>query len=455
MTAQLRPALLALLARMSLAFRDPRPRTRVEPLALGLLCAEGPKTITSALCWLEQRYQDWSAEYRMRSKAQWATRDFYAPVLETAVRLGGAAPTLPLYAAQDDTLLRKTGLHIPGVAYARDPLSPPFHVNLVLGQRFLQTSVLIKAEGSQRMWRSIPVAFDHAAPLRAPRGATAEQRAAVKEARKKHNMSQAAVRALQQLRQQVDGLPQGAQRLIVDAVDGSFANRTFLRALPERTVAVARLRKNAKLRAFLPKEQRRGAQKYGAPLPTPEASLHDEQIPWQELDVFVAQKRHRLKYKVIDAVCWPRATADQPLRLIMLKPAGYRLRKGSKLLYRQPAYLICTSLALDITHAINAYLARWEVEVNFHDEKSVLGVGEAQVWNSVSVERTPAFLVAAYAALLLAQMQVFDDRRTAAFDALPAWRTDHPLRPSLRDLIALLRKETDHYPAEHTQNAAA
>ena len=169
-----------------------------------------------------------------------------------------------------------------------------------------------------------------------------------------------------------------------------------------------------------PKAQRRGAQKYGPPLPTPEESLRDESIPWQQIEVFVAQKLHRLKFKVIDAVCWPKATADQPLRLIILKPAGYRLRKGSKLLYRQPAYLICTTTDVALNYLINAYLARWEIEVNFHDEKSILGVGEAQVWNPVSVERTPAFLVAAYAAVLLAQMQAFGDRRTEAFEPLPS-----------------------------------
>ena len=65
MKAKLLPALLALLTRMSLAFRDPRSRAKVERLALGLLCAEGPKTMTSALGWLEQRYEDWSGEYRL------------------------------------------------------------------------------------------------------------------------------------------------------------------------------------------------------------------------------------------------------------------------------------------------------------------------------------------------------------------------------------------------------
>ena len=62
---------------------------------------------------------------------------------------------------------------------------------------------------------------------------------------------------------------------------------------------------------------------------------------------------------------------------------------------------------------------------------------------------------AAYAALLLAQMQAFGDRRTDAFDALPAWRKDHPLRPCLRDLIALLRKEAGAYIARRQLETAA
>ena len=110
------------------------------------MCGEGPKTIPSALCWLNQRYEDWSREYRLLSQAQWSIGDFFAPVLETAVGLA-RNPAAPIYAAQDDTLLRKTGRHMPGVAYARDPLRPPFHVNLVLGQRFLQTSCADQGRG--------------------------------------------------------------------------------------------------------------------------------------------------------------------------------------------------------------------------------------------------------------------------------------------------------------------
>ena len=90
---------------------------------------------------------------------------------------------------------------------------------------------------------------------------------------------------------------------------------------------------------------------------------------------------------------------------------------------------------------IAAYLARWEVEVNFRDEKTLLGVGQAQVRHPQSVARAPAFLVACYAMLLWSAIRVFGDRRTAAFDPLPAWRNAEPARPSTRDLIRLLQRQ--------------
>jgi hypothetical protein len=433
---------------MAKAFPDPRPCAKVADIAIGLLCGQIPKTITSALHWMDRQHQDWSDCYRLFSQSQWSLNDFFHPVLTSALEYY-PHPYEPIYTAQDDTLVHKTGKKIPGTAYARDPLSPPFQVNLVMGQRFLQTSILVKVPGQPGPWRSIPISFQHAPPLKPPPRATSEQKTVFKkEARKKHTLSLAALSELHQLRNDLDQIPNGKQRLIIHAVDGSFANRTFLPNLPQRTVVVARIRKNAKLRAFLPPHQRQGPRKYGPELPTPEHYLKDPSIPWQSLPVFVAGQVRTVQYQDISPLCWPKVTGTKPLRLIIIKAAGYRLRKGSKLLYREPAFLICTEICLLLEHIIKAYLARWEVEVNFRDEKTGLGVGQAQVWNPTSVARAPAFLVACYAALLLTSLKTFNDQRDQhAFNPLPKWRRDEPLRPSLRDLIALLRKEAAHHAA--------
>jgi hypothetical protein len=81
---------------------------------------------------------------------------------------------------------------------------------------------------------------------------------------------------------------------------------------------------------------------------------------------------------------------------------GYRLSKGSYILYRDPAYLICTETGLDIKDILQAYLWRWEIEVNFREEKTLLGCGQAQVSNPNSAESLPAFVAAMYGLLHLA-----------------------------------------------------
>ncbi|MCH8541897.1 MAG: hypothetical protein LAT58_14175, partial [Opitutales bacterium] len=54
-------------------------------------------------------------------------------------------------------------------------------------------------------------------------------------------------------------------------------------------------------------------------------------------------------------------------------------RKGSGRRYTQPAYLICTDPELPIEELLQQYIWRWDIEVNHRDEKTILGVGQAQV----------------------------------------------------------------------------
>jgi hypothetical protein len=451
MSTSLLDHLRDLLTLAALALSDPRPRGKFVALALGLLCGAKPKTITSALCWLEQDQEDWSADYRLFSQAHWPIHAAFQPVFTQALAHPGCGAQR-VYTGQDDTLLRKTGRKIPGVAYARDPLGPHFQVNLVLGQRFVQTSLLLQPGGAAHPWRALPVSFAHAPTPKIPKRASPEEQAALKEVRKKHRLSVVALEQLRFCRQHLDGTPGGRQRWLIDVVDGGYSNRTFFQGLPERTDAVARVRKDAKFRALLPPDQRVGARKYGPPLPTPLESLRDPNLAWQSTEVFLAGQLRTLHYKEVPLLCWPKVTAARPMRLILIQAAGYRLRQGSKLLYREPAFLITTDLTTPAAELIAAYLARWEVEVNFRDEKTLLGVGQAQVRNEQAVARAPAFLVAAYAMLLWSNIRVFGDRRTEAFARRPAWRQTEPARPSTRDLIRLLQQQAAELDLNEMRN---
>ncbi|MCG3129031.1 MAG: hypothetical protein CHACPFDD_03928 [Phycisphaerae bacterium] len=131
-----------------------------------------------------------------------------------------------------------------------------------------------------------------------------------------------------------------------------------------------------------------------------------------------------------------------PQRLIVIAPPGYRLTKHGKLLYRQPAYLLCNDPDAPLEQVLQAYLWRWDIEVNFRDEKTLLGVGQAQVRHPQAVENVPAVAVAAYSLLLLAAVKAYGP--TGVSNALPppAWRRAAPApRPSTMQLINELRHE--------------
>ena len=91
------------------------------------------------------------------------------------------------------------------------------------------------------------------------------------------------------------------------------------------------------------------------------------------------------------------------------------------------------------------YFDRWGIEVNHRDEKEILGVGEAQVWNEKSVSKVPALLVAMYSWLLLAGLKCYGPNEPQDYEPLPKWRRGAK-RPSCLDLVTLLRKQLAENP---------
>ena len=432
----------SLLGQWRHVFAQERSFDRARRLTFGLLACLRQHLTSMAICATGRQFVDWSADYRLCSRSPWEPRRLFDPVFD---RLPDflAAPTAPVIAALDDTLCRKTGKQIPGVGIARDPLSPPFHVNLCYGLRFVQVSLLVSPVESPGAARALPVRFDFAPPAVKPKkNAAPEVHAAYKEEKKQRALPVAGLAAIASVRQSLDERAETATRQLIVSGDGSYTNKTILKNLPSRTTFIGRIRKDAKL--YLPLARRDGAtgrpRRYGPPAPTPEQILQDDSIPTVKVRCFAAGQPREIPVKVYGPVYWRRYGADRPLLLVVIKPLGYRLRNGSKLLYRQPAFLVCTDLALDLQLLVQSYIQRWEIECNHRDEKSILGVAEGQVRSPEAVSRLPQLQVAAYSLLLLAALLSSGFQRTDNYLALPKWRRQSA-RPSLQDLLNLLRHQ--------------
>lgn len=395
-----------------------------------MLLGLGRHTLSSCLTTQGRAHLDWSADYRAYSAGRLDPGALFDGVLRAAL---AALPTgRRVWLAMDDSTLRKSGRKIPLTGWRRDPLSPPFAVNFQWGHRVLQTSLLWPEDSGGA--RGLPVAFSILVNRLSKKEVAGLEPAAAREAGRQANVNVNAVRQLQELSAKI-------ARPLVAAVDGRFANKTFLRSLPPQCQAVARLRKDALL--FHPPEKEalhaNGRPRfYGRQAPRPEELRQDESQPWQRVKVHAAGTDHDVKIKTL-APLRSKITGPQDGRLIVIAPLGYRLRKDSRLLYRQPAYLWVTDPEMTLEEAVQGYVWRWEEEVNFRDEKTVLGVGQAQVRHAQSVERVPAWQVAAYSALLWAS-QSWSQQAGETRLPLPKWRAkEKPARASTASLINQLR----------------
>lgn len=99
---------------------------------MGLLICLRTHLTSNAICATGRQFLDWSADYRLFSRSPWDPHALFDPIFDHLAELL-PSPQAPVVAALDDTLCKKTGRHIPGATFARDPQSPPFHVNLCRG----------------------------------------------------------------------------------------------------------------------------------------------------------------------------------------------------------------------------------------------------------------------------------------------------------------------------------
>jgi hypothetical protein len=385
-----------------------------------------------------RHHLDWSADYRFYSHDRF-DEDAVFNQIRCQVE-SHLDKDQPFVAAMDDSLLRKTGRKIHGVRYVRDPLSPPFGANLVRGLRVLQISAALpQGEGMARM---IPIDFQHAVLPFKPRAKAPEQEwENYKALKAKTNINTVGCKRLACLRQHMD--ESNPQRKLVVCVDGRFTNRTFLKEIPERTAIIGRIRKDAVLHELPSAQPALGRKrKYGKLLPTPEALLKDSSVPFETVRAFAAGKEHEFKVKRLGPVIMRMDGARQSVQLMVIAPLGYRLKKAGRVLHRQPAYLICTDPQVALKDFLQHYLWRWDIEVNFRDEKTLLGVGQAQVRTEPSNQNAPALAVAAYAMLLIASVNAYGIKGAPErMDQAKWYRRKEGDRTTTNELINQLRRD--------------
>jgi hypothetical protein len=416
-------------------FRQVRTWKKAGRLLDGILSCMGRHTVTGWLTASGDQFKDWTSAYRLFRGERMDIAGIFGVIRRKVIALCDPDQQY-VFAHMDDTLLRKKGKHVFGTRWMRDPLGPPFQTNLIWGQRFIQVSLSLFQKLGAVQARAVPVDLHHCPSVKKPgKSGTESDWEQYRETQKKLKLSLIGAERIKLLRENLDRDGCKDRQLVV-SVDGSYTNEAVLKKLPARTTLIGRIRKDSSL--YLPPEPHmsgKGRKRvYGENLPTPEQVRQSNQYPWISVKAWAAGKVHDFDLKVIPRVRWRKA-GNKDLQLIIIRPVSYRKTAKSRLLYREPAYLICSDPAMDLSTLLQAYLWRWEIEVNFKDQKTILGCGQAQVRTQDACEKVPAFLTAVYSMLLIASVKA-----TKQILPRPKWyQSEKSVRTTTGDLLNLFR----------------
>lgn len=404
-------------------------------MAQGILLCMGRSTITGWLVSSGLQFKDWSSNYKLFSQNRINNEALFSVIRQEVISINGHQDQ-NIYAHMDDTLFRKTGKNVSGAKWMRDPLGPPFQTNLIWGQRFLQISLSLFKNEAVLQNKSIPIDLVHCPlPVKPKKESDEAKVIEYKEQQKKMKLSKIGSERINHLRENLNDDGHNSKQLVV-SVDGSYTNETVLKNMCDNIIIIGRIRKDAKL-FQIPESNEIGRKRiYGKPLPTPEEIRQSNEYPWQEVQAWACGKEHTFNLKVLPNIRW-RKSGDKNLQLVIIRPVGYKLTKTSRINYRDPIYLICTNPELNINKLLQAYMWRWGIEVNFKEQKTFLGCGQAQVRTAESCQNVPIFHTAVYSML-----QVASNFENLTELPRPKWYKKKTLGPTTGDLINQFKAAT-------------
>lgn len=433
------PEFLKLLNYWRSNFKQDRTFNIAIQMAFATICQLGRNTISQRIVLLDCHKVDWNKFYRFFSRREWSVNRLFDVILQFSQEWWHDQY---IVVAADDTLVHKTGTKVHNASYLRDPLSPKFRYNITLGLRYLQLSLMLplydKCSGAVRAC-ALPIRFNLAAVVKKPRKPNnkpipKEVQRAYEKAKSENNLPHYLADAIKELRKWLNE-NKLAKKILLMVVDNGYCNTTIFGSLLKNVHLIARARCSYRIHYC---DESKGTF-------TPEETRKSNDISWLTTDIWFGGKEQKIRYKVISDIFWPGGAGERKLRLIIIAGTPYKRSKTARIQYRQPGYLLTTELNASVEFLIQCYFNRWQIEVNHRDEKTILGVGEAQVHTKTSVEREPGFSVAVYSLLKLATLLACGPLRTDQFFELPKWYAGSNT-PSLEDMQHKLRKEAWENP---------
>jgi len=386
-------------------------------LAIGWIQCQGVRAVTEALVAAGVAgIRHHEAFHRFFSRGSWNPDCLGRSVFRLLVQRLGLNP---IRLAIDDTLARKTGAHVFGIASHIDAVQSTRKRRVMsFGHCWVVLTLIIHVPFSSRPW-AVPILFR----------LFRRQVDCTKNGGTFYKKTELA-------RQMIDILLSWTDAGIELAADNGYCNSTVLRDLPDRVQILGSMRPNAALTGQLPDStMTKGGKrkKRGERLPTPRQVAEDESLPWHTCNVFVYRSLKTIRYKTFDAL-WLCPLGGRLLRIVVVAT------DTGSIPYR---VFFTTNLLLGIPEIIAGYGSRWAIECFFRDVKQFLGFGDSQARKKNAVERIVPFVGMLYSVLVIWFLEIGHLSKHVHVPVRP-WYT-HKTGLSFQDILCAARCATSQW----------
>ena len=387
-------------------------------LVVGAILAPGRRTVASVLRVMglseERQYQNY---HRVLNRARWSSRELSRRLLAVLVQVFVPAGA-PVLVGLDETIERRRGAKIAAKGIYRDPVrSSKSHFVKASGLRWISMQVLAEIPWASRIW-GLPFLT-----VLAPSERYHQERG-----RRHKTLSDWGRQMIRQLRRWVP------DRALVVVADSTYAVLELLAdaaGLRQPVTVITRLRLDAALYDPAPP---RTPGTLGRPRlkgerqATLAARLLDPDTVWETLTVpWYGGDTAQIDATTGTALWYHRGQPPVDLRWVLLRDPDGQF---------DPQALLSTDSTVAPTQIISWFVARWPLEVTFHEVRAHLGVETQRQWSDLAILRTtPALLGLFSLVTLFAQASLHGQSlpvRQAAWYAKAA--------PTFSDTLAFVRQ---------------
>jgi DDE superfamily endonuclease len=391
----------------------------VQVLVVGAILTPGQRTVAAVLRVMglseERQFQNY---HRVLNRARWSSRELSRRLL-LAVVAAFVPGDGPVVVGLDETIERRRGAKIAAKGIYRDPVrSSKSHFVKASGLRWISLQVLAEVPWAGRIW-GLPFLT-----VLAP-----SERYNVERGRRHKTLSDWGRQMIRQLRR---WLPDCALVVVADSTYAVLELLAEAAGLPQPVTVITRLRLDAAL--YDPPPPREPGTKgrprvKGERQPTLAARLLDPDTAWETLAIpWYGGGTAQVEVATGTALWYHPGAPTVALRWVLLRDPTQQF---------EPQALLSTDPTVSPPQILAWFVARWPLEVTFHEVRAHLGVETQRQWSDLAILRTTPALLGLFSLVTLFAQSCLDGRplpvRQAAWYAKTA--------PTFSDTLAFVRRQ--------------